>query len=409
MSEWVRVLAFAAGLALIVVVAASVFFNLVVPRATSSFLLRSLSWSLARIIQPLLSGTRTYEAKDRAMSVVGPLALVLTFVVWLAALVVGFGLMGWWTGGGPLSHAFSVAGSSVFTLGFATNRQGTSQVLEFVAAGAGLLVIALEIAYLPTLYLAFSSRETQVTLLGTRAGVPAWGPEILARHHWFGLDDELPALFRTWEAWAAAVAESHTNYPTLMWFRSPVPWRSWLTALTAMLDAAALNDALRPSSAPRQGRQCLQMGTNCLRFLARASRLDYVSDPLPTTPIRLTFDEYMEGIERMRAVGYVFERSPEEAWPHFSGWRVNYEEIVDRLTVLLLPPPAPWFLPRTNMGETHFPRVIDRTPDDPHGKRSAEGGDEIGGNEPEGGPEDEPAEGRDRRDGEEKGARRLAP
>ncbi len=56
--------------------------------------------------------------------------------------------------------------------------------LEILAAGVGLLVIALEIAYLPALYNAFAARETEVTLLEGRGGAPAWGPEILARHYW---------------------------------------------------------------------------------------------------------------------------------------------------------------------------------------------------------------------------------
>jgi hypothetical protein len=52
--------------------------------------------------------------------------------------------------------------------------------------------VALEIAYLPALYNAFSTRETEVTLLATRSGTPAWGPEILARHHMLDNIDELP-------------------------------------------------------------------------------------------------------------------------------------------------------------------------------------------------------------------------
>lgn len=384
MSEWTRVAGFILGLAIVAVTASSVFTTLVVPRAGSSRMLRSISKGLARSVKPILRRTMTYEAKDRIMALVGPLGMVLLFVVWLVWVVVGFGLIEWWPSGADLGHAMAVSGSSVFTLGIASESRHGSETIEFVAAGTGLLIIALEIAYLPTLYSAFSARETEITLLGTRAGIPAWGPEILARHHWFNNSSELPDLYRTWERWAAAVTESHTNYPSLMWFRSPVPWRFWLTAMTAMLDSAALNDALCPSTAPRQGRTYLQMGTNCLRGLARVLRVPFDPDPLPTTPIRLTYEEYLEGVQRLVEVGYPMERTPEEAWPHFSGWRVNYEPIVDALTGLVMPPPAPWFPRRPRIGPTHFPRVLDRTPEDPHATRSAEGGDDLGGNEPDG-------------------------
>ena len=386
MGEGVRIVGFVAGLVIVALTASSVFTTLVVPRASSSRLLRSISKWLARGSSRILRRTSTYEAKDRIMAVVGPLAMVLLFVVWLALVIVGFGLIEWWPSGSDLGHSLAVAGSSVFTLGIANEQLHGSEAIEFVGAGTGLLIIALEIAYLPTLYAAFSARETEITLLGTRGGIPAWGPEILARHHWFNNTSELPELYRAWERWAAAVTESHTNYPSLMWFRSPVPWRFWLTAMTAMLDSAALNDAPCPTTAPRHGRIYLQMGTNCLRGLAGVLRVPFDPDPLPTTPIRLTYDEYLEGIDRLREVGYPMERSPEEAWPHFSGWRVNYESIVDGLTPIVMPPPAPWFLARPGIGETHFPRVLNRTPDDPHALGSAEGGDDLGGNVDDGVP-----------------------
>lgn len=353
------------GVVVVVGTLSSVFTTLVVPRASSSRVLRGISRGLARAVRRAVRPLDAYETKDRVMSLVGPFAMVFLFVIWLVALVAGFGLMAWWDTDATLQHAMVVSGSSVFTLGFATLAGHAAEAVELAAGGTGLLVIALEIAYLPTLYAAFSARETEVTLLGTRAGVPAWGPEILARHHWFRTTAELPDLYRAWERWAAAVAESHTNYPSLMWFRSPVPWRSWLTGLTAMLDAAALHDAVNPGSAPRQARNCLQMGMNTLRALAGVLHIEYDRDPLPTTPIRLTYEEYTVGIRRLQQVDFPFERTPEEAWRHFSGWRVNYEPIVDALTALVVPPPAPWFAHRPWLGEIRRPRVLDRTPDDP--------------------------------------------
>jgi len=359
------------GLAVVVGSVSSVFTTLVVPRATSSRLLRSISRILARGAHRLTRLLGSYDAKDRLLSLIGPFAMILLFAVWLGWLVVGFGLLVWWDSGTTLAHAFAVSGSSVFTLGIVSAPGRAAEAVEIAAAGTGLLVVALEIAYLPTLYGAFSSRETEVTLLATRAGVPAWGPEILARHHWFRTTGELPDLYRTWERWSAAVAESHTNYPSLMWFRSPVPWRSWLTGLVAMLDAAALHDALDPGSSPRQARICLQMGVNTLRSLAQALHIEFDPDPLPTAPIRLSYEEYLAGISRLEEVGFPFERSPAEAWPHFCGWRVNYEPIVDALTRAVVPPPAPWFLSRPWLGELRRPQVRDRTPDDPLGGSGA--------------------------------------
>lgn len=121
---------------------------------------------------PTLRLLRRYTAQDRLLALVGPLGIVTLFVAWLGVLMVGFGLIVWWTGGTTLAHAMAVASSSIFTLGVLSVADGGGRAVEFVTAGTGFLVIALEIAYLPTLYSTFSGREAEVTLLATRAGVP---------------------------------------------------------------------------------------------------------------------------------------------------------------------------------------------------------------------------------------------
>ena len=179
--------------------------------------------------------------------------------------------------------------------------------------------------------------------------------------------DELSPLYADWERWAAAVSESHANYPALIWFRSPVPTRGWLTSLVAMMDSAALYHAVSPNQTPRQARLCLSMGTGCLRSMARALQIPYDDDPLPTAGIRLTQEEFAQGYHRLEEVEFPMERGLEDAWRHFQGWRVNYEAIVDNLTRLTLPPPAPWFLERPVMGKAEWPGVLNRTPEHPEG------------------------------------------
>jgi hypothetical protein len=44
----------------------------------------------------------------------------------------------------------------------------------------------------------------------------------------------------------------------------------------------------------------------------------------------------------MREAGWQFERSADEAWPHFHGWRVNYEAAAYALARFLDLPPAIW-------------------------------------------------------------------
>src|ERR1035438_10319537 len=367
METVLRVGGLIAGIFIIGSAALSVFTALVVPRVTSSRAMRTVAKVIGVTARQILPRLPSYEARDRVMSYVGPLSMITLFVLWLCSLVLGFGLIAWWAGGQDFGSALAISGSSVFTLGIATSPGSGSRSIEIVAACVGLLVIALEIAYLPALYNAFATRETEVTLLATRAGTPAWGPEILARHHMLGNIAELPDLYADWERWAAAVSESHANYPALIWFRSPVSTRSWLLSLVAVMDSAALYHAVSPSSTPRQARLCLSMGTNCLRSVAGALQIPFDADPIPTTGTRLTKEEFADGYGRLEEVQFPMERALDESWRHFQGWRVHYESIVERLTRLVMPPPAPWFLPRPGLGTAEWPTVRNRTPDDPEG------------------------------------------
>ena len=192
----------------------------------------------------------------------------------------------------------------MFTLGFTLSHAEGSRIVDFIAAGTGMVLVALQIAYLPTLYSAYNRRETLVTLLESRAGSPAWGPELLIRHQLVGTIDNLPSLFAEWERWAADVAESHSTYPSLLYLRSPRAQNSWIVSLIAVMDAAALTLAMDPEGAPIEARMCIRMGFTCLRDIAQATRMPFDPDPGPGPahrPRRAAFDE---AYDRLAAVGY---------------------------------------------------------------------------------------------------------
>ena len=365
--EAARLIGLVAGILIVLATSWNVFTALVLPRVTSSRITAGVAKVIggtARSISPRLP---TYELRDRVLSFVGPASMVSLFGLWLLLLVLGFSLIIWWNAGIDYGSALGIAGSSVFTLGIASAAGAGPHTLEILAAGVGLLVIALEIAYLPALYNAFAARETEVTLLDARGGSPAWGPEILARSYWLDTMDELPGLYGDWERWASAVSESHSNYPGLIFFRSPVSRRSWLVSLVAMMDSAALYHAVSPDQTPRQARLCLSMGIRCMRAVARALKIPFEEDPLPTTELRLTRAEFDDGLRRLVEVNFPMERDADEAWRNFVGWRVNYEPIVDELTRLILPPPAPWFVKRPELGDATWPVIKNRTPEHPEG------------------------------------------
>ena len=367
MSDSIRWIGFFFGLVLTIYTASSVLRSLVVPRGLESFVPCFVLRVMRKTFLFVSNRFDSYERKDDIIALQGPSYLIVLLSTWLVMFIFGFALLLWPLIDTTFGEALVEAGSSMFTLGFAAARSGGSTVVDFIAAATGLIVVALLIAYLPTLYAAFNRRETLVTMLQSRAGAPAWGPEILARHHLVGLVGELPAFYSEWERWAADVAESHTNYPVLVFFRSPHPLRSWVLGLLAVMDAAALQLSLAPSTAPTEARLCLRMGFSCLRYIAELLRIPYDPDPLPTDDIELTYEEFASGVQRLIDVDFPMERSPEEAWPDFHGWRVNYESLSYALADLVVAPPGPWSGPRDHLpGMAIIPqRPANRNPENP--------------------------------------------
>ena len=359
-----RILAAVVGGLLVVTSASSVIGTLIVSRSVSSRLTRwvdrMVDWAyqlaVARFADaPGDSDERrraAYQRRDKLLATQAAAILLMQLAAWLIVAYVGFALLLWPFAARGVVSAFIDAGSSLFTLGFAVPAGAVPAVIVFLAAATGLVILTLQIAYLPTLYAAFNRRETEVALLNARGGVPSWGPDLLARTHYAlgsGMStlDTMPELYAQWERWASDVAESHTTYLQLVRFRSPQPLSSWVTSLLSVLDSAALFLALSPKAAPVvPARLCLRSGFLCFNRIARAMGFDIPIEPDPAAGISLTYGEFLDAMERMREVDFPIEREAEQAWPDFVGWRVNYERAAYAVAAAVYAVPARWSGPR---------------------------------------------------------------
>ena len=329
-----------AGGLLVLATWSSVLTTLVVPRGRASVITRILITGLQKPFLMFAARARDYRQLDAMLVPQAPATLLGLLLGWLVLFLGGYALLFGATGA-DFALALRDAGSSLLTLGFAVPDTGQLGI-TLAAAATGLIVVALLIGYLPALYGAFNRRETLVSVLASRAGVPTWGPEVLVRHQLVGVTDNLPDLYAQWETFAADVAESHTNYPTLVYFRSPRPLRSWVIALLAVMDSAALYLALAPDRAPSQARLCLRMGYRCLGEIATALRIPVDDDPKPDDPLELTRTEFEEAVAYIESSGFPIERDAGQAWADFRGWRVNYEQAALAIAEITHAPPALW-------------------------------------------------------------------
>jgi hypothetical protein len=84
------------------------------------------------------------------------------------------------------------------------------------------------------------------------------------------------------------------------------------------------------------------MGFTLFNRIAGSLGFNVDADPDPDGDIQLTFAEFESAVDRLTAYGYPVERSAEEAWPHFKGWRINYETSAYKLADTFTAPLAPW-------------------------------------------------------------------
>ena len=280
-----RVIAAVVGGLLVYTAARSVIVTVIVPRPVGSWLTRWVDRSVSFCYGVASKKIRDHKQRDRVLAGQAATILLLQLVAWLAIFYIGFSLLQWPFSSRGITSAFDLGSTAVFG---PNDALGAAQrTIADLAAIAALVTVSLQIAYLPTLYSAFNRRETEVALLNSRAGVPSWGPELLARTYYalgsgVSTIDTLPDLYEAWERWAADVAESHTTYLPLVRFRSPKPMSSWVTALLAVLDSAALILALSPKNAPVvPARLCLRSGFLCFGDVARAMGIDVPAGARP--------------------------------------------------------------------------------------------------------------------------------
>jgi hypothetical protein len=285
----------------------------------------------------------TYERQDAVLAHFAPVALLLLPVVWPGIVLLAGTAMFWATGADSLEDAFITSGSSLLTLGFATTSDVGHAIVAFLEGMVGLILLALLISYLPTMYASFSRREAQVALLAVRAGSPPTGVELVERLWTIGLRDGLNDLWAGWELWFAELDETHTSAPSLVFFRSPRPERYWVTAAGAVLDGASLTlSSVELGDPMPQAALCIRSGYLALRSIADFFGIPY--DPNPSYGDRVSIErqEFDDAYGRLVAAGLPMKPDRDQAWRDYIGWRVNYDSPLLGLAGLIHAPQAPW-------------------------------------------------------------------
>lgn len=355
MIQLLQILAIFAGAFIVIYTFLSATSTFVLPRSASVKLTTFVFGIVRKCFKFFAKRLPTYEQKDSLMALYAPLSLLLLVPTWLFISTFGYALIFWGMGITPFNSAFLLSGSSILTLGFSTANTMPQTIVAFSEATIGIILVAMLISYLPTMYSAWSKREGMVSLLEVRAGMPPTAFELVWRLHGFQNSFNVNDFWSDWEQWFNDIDESHTTLAALVYFRSARPTQSWVHAAGVVLDGAALYLSVLKHKEARFLPIVIRAGVLALRHMADLFQLDYPATPtFPHDPIAITRKQFNAGWDILAGHGVALVEDQDVAWQNFAGWRVNYDATLLALRQLTMSPEFDW-LPK----ETFVPATAD--------------------------------------------------
>jgi hypothetical protein len=292
------------------------------------------------------------QAGDTLLGMYGPFGLLLDLALWVLLLMLGYACLQW-AGGSHLAPLRSVdfdqdlyfsAATLVSTGTGALAAHGTfARVVEVLEAGTGFGVLTIVIAYLPSLYQAFSRRETTVSQLDARAGSPPSAGRLVVRATQRGGWTALNDYMRGWEVWSAELMETHLSYPQLAFFRSQHVNQNWLAALCTILDATALAVSAAPKGMVEEARFTFAISRHAIADLCYTFRVQ----PAASAVDRLPTADFDALIGELRTNGVELRARPEVIREQLEKMRALYEpyaQVLAERVELRLPP---WLAPES--------------------------------------------------------------
>jgi hypothetical protein len=336
---------FVAGLLLIWLVLWDLFQSIVLPRPSpgwfriSRYVIRG-AW---RVVRPIARPNS--PRSERLLGYFAPAITIVLLVIWLAALMLGYGLIFYAfraelrPAPADFPTAVYFAATCVLTLGFGdiVATGVPARIVAVAAAANGLGAVALVVTYFFSLYASYQRREVQVVTLQGVAGAPPSAVALLEEYRRLDLTDRLPDLFLEWERWAADVLDTHVAYPLLGYFRSSHDNLTWIGALGSMLDAASIvlttiEDVPRGEAEKfrRVGAHLVEDISN-LGFRAEWGGLKR-RDSSISEKARLDHAAFDAACVRLVEAGYRLAPS-DDAWLAFSAVRASYASRLEGMAV----------------------------------------------------------------------------
>jgi Ion channel len=343
--DFTRVLEVLTGLLLVVLAIYDLFKSVVLPRpAINKFVLvRQLfffTWRFWRWVGDRMSQSGRREGW---LATFAPIGVLLMFLVWGIAFVLGYGLMidGFRDEMHPVpvdfweSLYFSAGTLVPLSYGDYIPIGLMARLTTIGESITGVALAALAITLLFSLYESFQRREELVVTLDALAGAPPSGVQLLETAADLNMRDKLVTTFDDWRAWTAAVLESHLAYPILAYFRSSHDNESWISAIGAILDATVLLLSTIEEVPRGPARLMYGVGSHLVEDLSWFFNFSHVHE------VGIERFEFDQACARLVEAGYTLT-DPEMAWAKFSELRSAYAVPLNEMARYWSIPPSLW-------------------------------------------------------------------
>jgi hypothetical protein len=333
------------GLVLIAVVFYDLFQTVVLPRPAvgKMQLVRKVVRPMWLVWRWVSQRTSRLDRSESRLAAFAPVALLTMFLIWAAALVLGYGLVlnGLAQQIRPEPPDFItsiyISASTLVPLAY-----GDFVPEGFLARGViiaesatGVVLAALAITLLFSLYESFRAREELVVSLDALAGAPPTAVQLLetaAKHH---MRPPLDDTFEEWRKWSAMVLESHLAYPLLVYFRSSHDNEAWINSFGAVMDAAVLSLSTVDDGSEGPAHLMFTVGTHLVEDMSWVFNIKSSDDPI------VERSEYDAAVQRLIKAGYRI-RDVEKGWKQFAELRARYATGLNQMALWLAIPPAQW-------------------------------------------------------------------
>lgn len=333
------------GLVLILIVFYDLFQSIILPRPAVNKvqLARRLvrpTWLMWRWVSQRSSRIDRSEGR---LAPFAPAVLLLLFVVWAAAAVLGYGLIingladQFHPSPQDLATSIYISATTLVPLSYGdfVPEGGLARAVIIAESATGVGIAALVITLLFSLYESFRAREELVVSLDAMAGAPPSGVQILETAAKHGMRPELRQTFDEWRRWSAMVLESHLAYPLLVYFRSSHDNEAWINSFGAVMDAAVLIISTVDDDSEGPARLMLRIGNHLVEDMSWVFGLKSATDGIVERA------EYQVAVERLVKAGY-HVRDTEAGWKQFAELRSKYASPLNQMAQWLVIPPAQW-------------------------------------------------------------------